>query len=80
VISNISANGSGSIDLRTGGTNKAIALNGATLSSTSGQVQVLASGDISTSTANGTTPPSSGDLIVASNAHRRPRDGSLTHR
>jgi filamentous hemagglutinin family protein len=71
VISNISANGSGSIDLRTGGTNKAIALNGATLSSTSGQVQVLASGDISTSTANGTTTEiatSGNALLVAGGA------------
>ena len=46
---------SGSVDLRTDTAGKAINLNGATVGSTSGQVQLIAGGDITTSTADGST-------------------------
>ncbi|MBK9162215.1 MAG: S-layer family protein [Nitrosomonadales bacterium] len=54
VTSDISADGSGTVDVRTGGVN-AVAINGATLRSGTGQVQVIAGGDITTSTLNGVT-------------------------
>ncbi|MFZ4550965.1 MAG: filamentous hemagglutinin N-terminal domain-containing protein [Aquabacterium sp.] len=53
VLSDVSANGTGTVDLRTAGTGNAIAINGATISSGSGQVQLIASGNISTNSANG---------------------------
>lgn len=49
----ITAHGSGTVDLRTGGIGKAIAIQGVTVASTSGQVQLVASGEISTNSANG---------------------------
>ncbi len=53
VVSDVSANGSGTVDLRTAGTGKSIAINGATIGSGTGQVQLIASGDISTNSVNG---------------------------
>jgi hypothetical protein len=55
---NLSANGAGSIDLRTHGVGQAITLDGATLSSTSGQVQLIAGGNIATTTATAAPPRS----------------------
>lgn len=67
VTSNITAHGSGSVDLRTDTAGKAINLGGATVGSTSGQVQLIAGGDIATSTADGTTTEisTSGNALLA---------------
>lgn len=64
VAQDVSAHGAGSVDLRTGGSGNAIAIDGASLRSTTGQVQVIASGDIRTSTADGSTP----EISTAGNA------------
>ena len=61
---NLSANGAGSIDLRTHGVGQAITLDGATLSSTSGQVQLIAGGNIATTTSDGSTT----EIATAGNA------------
>ncbi len=67
VTSNVTAHGSGSVDLRTDTAGKAINLGGATVGSTSGQVQLIAGGDIATSTADGTTAEisTSGNALLA---------------
>ncbi len=67
VTSNVTAHGSGSVDLRTDTAGKAINLNGATVGSTSGQVQLIAGGDIATSTVDGTTSEisTSGNALLA---------------
>lgn len=71
VASDVVAHGAGSVDLRTGGSGQAVAINGATLRSTSGQVQVIASGDITTNTPDGSTAEiatSGNALLVAGGA------------
>ncbi|GLT23993.1 hypothetical protein GCM10007933_34640 [Zoogloea oryzae] len=67
VTSNVTAHGSGSVDLRTDTAGKAINLGGATVGSTSGQVQLIAGGDIATTTADGTTTEisTSGNALLA---------------
>ena len=71
VAQDVTAHGAGSVDLRTGGSGNAVAIDGASLRSTTGQVQVIASGDIRTNTADGNTPEIStagNTLLVAGGA------------
>ncbi|MBI2315950.1 MAG: S-layer family protein, partial [Betaproteobacteria bacterium] len=70
VTQNVTAHGSGNVDLRTGGSTSDINLNnsasGATVSSTSGTLQLVAGRSILTDSANGTSTElqTSGDVLL----------------
>src|SRR6185436_19981135 len=62
----VTANGSGTVDLRAGGATSDVNVNGVTVSSTSGAIQVIAGRSILTNTATATTTEfsTSGTLLL----------------